>query len=232
MKRNKIIKAIAIAMALVSAFAVGVGAADSVREVTAYVNYAMTMKVDNTEWNPTEDDGSAVRPIIYNNRTYLPLRALCDKLGVAVDYDGNTQTVYVGEKEWTPLVAEMSKSHGASKQASFTIDPDALYNGHGVYKWGITVNPDWIDNMYADHIIEVGKSFAKIKGSVYVSGGAAKLVIKDKETDQMYKTLQVDKDTSVEFEADISGADKLVLKWYPEKDKTVKTITFGDIQFK
>lgn len=44
---------------------------------------------------------------LYNDTTYIPLRAVSTALGEKVDYDGETSTAYIGEKpaEQTPPVA-------------------------------------------------------------------------------------------------------------------------------
>ncbi len=42
--------------------------------------------------------GNEISPIIYNDRTYLPLRAIGEAFGKAVDWDGNTNTVFIGDK--------------------------------------------------------------------------------------------------------------------------------------
>lgn len=40
----------------------------------------------------------AIEPFIYNGTTYLPVRAVGEALGERVQWDGKTQTVYVGER--------------------------------------------------------------------------------------------------------------------------------------
>ena len=129
-----------------ASFTVGVIAADSVQEISALINYNIKMKVDNQIWNPTEADGTAIRPITYGGRTYLPVRAVAEKLGIAIDWDNETQTVLIGEKDATPLTAEMIKS----TNASFTRDADALYNGNGVFSSGVVVGSQWIGNQFSD----------------------------------------------------------------------------------
>jgi len=42
--------------------------------------------------------GKQIEPFIYNGTTYLPVRAVGEALGKKVDWDGTTQTVYIGEK--------------------------------------------------------------------------------------------------------------------------------------
>lgn len=47
---------------------------------------------------PKDANGNAVDPVIYNGTTYLPVRAIASALGLEVDWDGDTKTVYLGGK--------------------------------------------------------------------------------------------------------------------------------------
>ena len=51
---------------------------------------------------PTETDGSRLYPIVYKDRTYLPLRAIAEKAGVKVNWDESTQTIYFEVESKTP----------------------------------------------------------------------------------------------------------------------------------
>jgi len=41
------------------------------------------------------------KPFIYNGSTYVPLRFIAENLGQAIDWNGSTGTIYIGEKEGT-----------------------------------------------------------------------------------------------------------------------------------
>lgn len=95
--KKKILTSLLCCLIAVGCFVTGVLAAGNIQEVKAYINYEFNMKFDDVAWTPTEDDGTVIRPIIYNDRTYLPVRAIGEKLGIAVDFDATTKTVYLGE---------------------------------------------------------------------------------------------------------------------------------------
>jgi len=59
------------------------------------------ISIDGTEITPTDADGNAVEPFIYDGTTYLPVRAVASALGVEVGWDGETSTVYLGEQPTT-----------------------------------------------------------------------------------------------------------------------------------
>ena len=51
---------------------------------------------------------SEMQPMIYNDRTYVPLRYVAESLGKDVDWDGDTRTVYIGEHQ--PVQKEIFES--------------------------------------------------------------------------------------------------------------------------
>ena len=52
--------------------------------------------VDGVPIIPKYTNGVVVEPFIYEGTTYLPVRAVGEALGKQVSWDGNTQTVYIG----------------------------------------------------------------------------------------------------------------------------------------
>lgn len=54
--------------------------------------------INGTEVTPKDANGNTVEPFIIDGTTYLPVRAVAGALGQAVDWDGTTNTVYIGEK--------------------------------------------------------------------------------------------------------------------------------------
>jgi hypothetical protein len=63
--------------------------------------------VNGTEVTPRDGAGNVVEPFIWNGTTYLPVRAIATALGQEVDWDGNTQTVYIGHRDTTIQPAPM-----------------------------------------------------------------------------------------------------------------------------
>lgn len=57
----------------------------------------MNIVFDGEKKNPPSD----MQPMIYNGRTYVPLRYVSELFDKSVDWDGDTRTVYIGEKEPT-----------------------------------------------------------------------------------------------------------------------------------
>ena len=63
-----------------------------------YAANTVRIVVDNKEIIPTDADGNRVDPIIIDGTTYLPVRAVANAFDKAVYWDGETSTVYLGER--------------------------------------------------------------------------------------------------------------------------------------
>lgn len=83
---------------VIASMATGAYGATKLQEIKAYLNSGISIKVDGTPTQLQDTNGNAVLPITYKNTTYLPIRAVSDVLGVAVNYDSKTETVHLGEK--------------------------------------------------------------------------------------------------------------------------------------
>lgn len=85
-----------VLMALVMGLAVPALAAVTTRTLNA--NYMdIKIVVDGAPITPTDVNGNLVEPFAVDGTTYLPVRAVGEALGKEVTWDGNTNTVYVGE---------------------------------------------------------------------------------------------------------------------------------------
>jgi hypothetical protein len=84
------------------------GFADPIKKNIEVTYNNIQLIIDGTKITPKDVNGNIVGPFIYNGTTYLPVRAVGEALGKTVDWDGATQTVYVGDKPATitPLPAE------------------------------------------------------------------------------------------------------------------------------
>jgi len=120
-------------------------------EKTISVRSGVRIYMDGVEMTPTDAKGNRVEAFIYNGTTYVPIRAVSQYLGKAVDYDGATQSVYIGNtpgkqqyllKVCPPYMTDSSYDDPATfsmggKQYSngFTLgfDGSAIFNLNGQY---------------------------------------------------------------------------------------------------
>ena len=88
---------LALALFLTAGLAVGASAAANRKQIVAYENYAIAIKLDGEVQTPTDANGKRVYPISYQGTTYLPIRAVAKMLGIGVDWEQATQTVLLGD---------------------------------------------------------------------------------------------------------------------------------------
>lgn len=89
--RKPFIVALCLVLLTVTAYAAGY-------TQTITVTYKdIKLVVDGVEVTPKDANGAEVEPFIYNGTTYLPIRAIGSALGKQVQWDGNTNTAYLGD---------------------------------------------------------------------------------------------------------------------------------------
>jgi len=87
-----------LAVILVVALALPVLGASGVWQTWDVLVGGYTLVVDGQTVQPEDAAGNPVEIANYNGTTYLPIRAIGKALGKEVDYDGETRTIYLGEK--------------------------------------------------------------------------------------------------------------------------------------
>jgi len=85
-----------LATVMLFAFTAGVVAGPAVETITASLANDIKFTLNGEAWTPM-DNGQAMAPIIYNGRTYLPVRAVGEALGIKVNWDDATRTVILGD---------------------------------------------------------------------------------------------------------------------------------------
>ena len=96
MRIKKSALTLALAIAVVFGIMIGANAADTVKTITASLNYGITIKYNGNVQEMKDANGNRVYPISYEGTTYLPVRAVANLLGIEVNWDGPTQTVWLG----------------------------------------------------------------------------------------------------------------------------------------
>ena len=86
-------KLISMAMVFLLAFSVLTFSDTTLTKVEAYFAENFNFRVDGEAWSPKDVDGSPLTPLVYNGRTYVPVRSLLEDKGVTVDWEAETSTV-------------------------------------------------------------------------------------------------------------------------------------------
>lgn len=64
---------------------------------TIRVSTGISLYIDDQKLDPKDANGNPVEPFVLNGTTYLPVRAVSEALGVPVQWEGSTWSVYVGK---------------------------------------------------------------------------------------------------------------------------------------
>jgi len=91
MKKSAFVASIAAASLLFGS--VGAFAAGGIEKIQAYLNHDITFTVDGKAWTPTDSDGNELAALIYEGSSYVPAKAVAEKMGGRVVWDGDTQTI-------------------------------------------------------------------------------------------------------------------------------------------
>ena len=109
---KKTFRFLALTLALMVGIATGAYATANNEAIQALLSHDITIQYNGETQTMKNATGRTVYPVVYQGTTYLPVRAVAGMLGVPVDWDGNTQTVYLGTKPQTPAVVETPAPSG------------------------------------------------------------------------------------------------------------------------
>ena len=94
-------KWIALGTTLVMTAAMAMPAMAAIAYETARLRPDFTIVIDGKEKNFKRADGSAAFALVYEDSTYLPLRAIGEALGKNVNWDEDTKTITLEGKRET-----------------------------------------------------------------------------------------------------------------------------------
>lgn len=134
---NKKRRAIAVAAAAALTFSCGVFADDIVKTITAELRGDVSVVVDGKLQAFQDANGKTVYPVMYEGTTYLPVRAISNLMGKAVNWDDATQTVQLGALDaYTDVISMADKGTGYA--GSKVIDANELTFPYGDTQEGKT----------------------------------------------------------------------------------------------
>ncbi|HEY9061191.1 MAG TPA: stalk domain-containing protein [Pseudobacteroides sp.] len=94
MRKLKKVSLVTLVVLITSVIAAGmVWSVSTTRKVDATANDSIKVYYDGQLKTFTENDGSKISPVIINGRTYLPLRAIADLVGLGVNWEDATQSI-------------------------------------------------------------------------------------------------------------------------------------------
>ena len=93
--KAKFAKAVSIFGIVVIAGLTTVGATTVYKSVSATLRPDIMVKLNNEVLDLKDANGDVITPMLINGSTYLPIRAIADITGFQVDWDKETQTIYI-----------------------------------------------------------------------------------------------------------------------------------------
>ena len=64
---------------------------------TIQVATGVSLYINDQKLDPKDPNGNPVEPFILDGTTYLPFRAVSEALGVPIQWEGSTWSVYIGK---------------------------------------------------------------------------------------------------------------------------------------
>jgi len=182
-------------------------------EVKAILSNTIKMKLFGNDFAPKNDDGTYLKPLIYNGRTYLPVKPLGDALGIAVEWDGVNKIVWLGGKTQIVPIDDTSMYEDYSRTI-VTTDTDKLTTADTTYKWGIA-NISPLNSVYYGCCLKPEGKYKRFTASIFLSEDTKKELTmdirKDNKQGVVLKSLQLKPGETVEIDIDISGVDTLFI---------------------
>jgi hypothetical protein len=199
--KKKFIVTGAAAIFLIST-SVGIYAGSNLQQIKAFLNPSMKFQVNGKPFQPQNDKGAVLAPISYNGSTYLPVRAISKALGVAIEYNNQSNTIFLGEKGVGVSIAEGFGGNFRTKDPQLTSYNGKDYkdvffnNATGSRSSGFTLYPK---GKYQKLYIQVAAVEKDIESFFVQDQDDVKLKIDTIDVTEGLKT----------FEIDISGVESL-----------------------
>lgn len=138
MKRTTIVLIVAVLLLSVSVAGFGVNTVD---KIEAYLANDMKFKVDNELWQPKDTDGTLLYPIIFNGRSYVPVRALLESKGVKVGFNDAERTIIL-DYGWDVSKVKQADTDGIGGWDVSKLKRDDLNSIISMDVWEVIENPD------------------------------------------------------------------------------------------
>ena len=169
---------------LVSVMVVPGFAATVAKTITVYTG--ITLYYDGVKVEPKDANGKKVEPLLYNGTTYLPVRAVSGLFGEDINWDGKTQSVYIGDmpgKKTDLSDLPFYESCSLSLPDTLTMDGKTYVNCFKLGDASITGDKEYVswnlDGAYDTLEFDVGHIFATDTAKqviVYLDGQPAKII--------------------------------------------------------
>lgn len=131
---------------------------------TIDVSTGVNIYIDDVKLNPTDAAGNPVDVFIYNGTTYLPVRAVSEALGKVVQWDGATQSVYIGKHFSNTPAAYLNELDYFNQSVTWVTD-EMTKDNLGVEHTHSIQSPNAV---YGDITYKLNGMYSRLTGSFYL----------------------------------------------------------------
>ena len=150
-----------------SGVALAVGRTVDLKNVTVG---GVRIVVDGKELHPTDSDGNAVDPIIYNGTIYLPVQAISTAIGKAAYWDGPNYTVYLGNMEGMLENPSIMTKNMNNIGAHGPVSTDKLVDNYD-NSYGSALIPQY-KNIVSEFEYLLNMKYSRLRCTLYIPKGA------------------------------------------------------------
>ncbi|MEW6622961.1 MAG: hypothetical protein AB1420_07530 [Bacillota bacterium] len=185
--------------------------------IQAVLSNTIKLKLNGQDWAPKDPvTGDYFKPIVYNGRTYLPVRAIVEEAAkMPLEYDAATNTIWIGGKKEILEVKEL-KYYENYYGTILTTDNAKLATPHAAYKWGIT-NDKPMNMQYFTFYLKPDGKYSKFRASFYLDDSApyslTMNIRKDSYNGEVIKAITLEPGETLEnVDININGIKKFCIE--------------------
>lgn len=114
--------------------------ADSISKTVTAVYNNIKLVINGEEITPKDANGNIVEPFIIDGTTYLPVRAVASALGEDVNWDGKTNTVFIGKMPENKSLFSVDMSTMKPFSETQLLSVNSVPVSGGIFNYYITQN--------------------------------------------------------------------------------------------
>lgn len=135
---------------------------------TIQVFTGVDVYVNDVKVNPKDANGNPVEVFVYNGTTYLPIRAIGNALGMPVQWEGKTNSAYVGKHQGDkPAVWLKDLDYFNKKGTGFTVLEGGTDNLGVTHQNSLTLNNYYYYNQSTSYTYKINGQYSAISGIFY-----------------------------------------------------------------
>ena len=164
---------IAFTLLLTVGFGSALAAGPITKNISAVYNN-IKIVIDGKPVTLKDVSGNKIEPFIYNGTTYLPVRGVSEALGERVQWDGNTQTVYVGDRPGeVKYLTEVNPPYSGTADVYYLNETSSISMGGKKYNTGISLYHTHslinLNSLYSEISFDLGTAKNRTLNSSYLN---------------------------------------------------------------